>query len=495
MSETQAAVTSVPVTVAKEEKNPLLPTLERMRAAFIEHGSPSYAERRQHLDALGKAIAKYQDELVEAVMADFGHRSKHETFVAEVLGALAELRSTKANLKKWMKPKTVPWSMMGGLAKGKIVYQPKGVVGIMSPFNYPVYLIFSPLVDVLAAGNRAMIKPSDLTPRTGEVVKKMMAEFFDPDYVTVITGDVQTSIWFSELPFDHLVYTGGTEVARSVMQAAAKNLTPVTLELGGKSPAIISENYPIQSAVNSILLGKLVNSGQTCIAPDYVMLPESRVEEFVNTITSEIASRYPYLKDNPDITWIINDRHFSRIKGLIEDARKKGANVIQINPKNEDIPEGARVIPPTIITGVNDDMLVMQQEIFGPVIPVMTYKRIEDAIRYINSHPRPLALYYFDNNKKQVDLVINQTISGGACVNETMLHISHEHLPFGGVGTSGIGHYHGFEGFKEFSHQKSTLYQNPRFSPASMIKQPYPEQIRGRNLMDLLKSAVNFLSR
>lgn len=319
-----------------------------------------------------------------------------------------------------------------------------------------------------------MIKPPDLTPAVGEVAKELIANNFDEDHITVITGDVAVAAQFAELPFDHLMFTGGTSIGQKVMLAAARNLTPVTLEMGGKSPVIISRNYPISEAVDRLLMGKCVNSGQTCIAPDYILLPEEKQQEFVDYITASYAKRYPSLVNNQDITWIINDRHHKRVLGLIDDARKKGANVVQVNPKNEQIPDSSRVVPPTIITGVTDDMAVMQQEIFGPVLPIKTYKHISEAIQYVNDRPRPLALYYFDESKEAAEEVLSQTISGGACVNDTMLHIAHENLPFGGIGPSGLGRYHGFDGFVEFSHKKGVLYQNKRFAVSKFVKAPYP---------------------
>ncbi len=460
-------------------QNPLLPLLQAQQKAFLDRGITDAKQRIEALSILGKAIGEYSDELVKAVMADFGHRSPHETVLTEVLANLGEIRLTKGHIKKWMKPKKVASSIQSLPATGYAVYQPKGVVGIMGAWNYPAFLIFSPLIGVLAAGNHAMIKPPDVTPRTSDVIAELIAKHFDPSFITVVTGDVQEAIQFSELPFNHLIYTGNTEVGRKIMMAAAKNLTPVTLEMGGKSPTIIGEDYSIEKAVQRILLGKTVNSGQTCIAPDYVMVPKGKEQEFVDAYSRAITKRYPTVADNQDITWIVNDRHFKRIQALIDDARAKGANVVQINPRNEQIPDGKRVIPHTVITNVNDDMAVMQEEIFGPVLPVRSYGSLPEAMRYVQERPRPLALYYFDANRKRADHVINQTISGGACVNDTMLHIAHPNLPFGGSGPSGLGAYHGFDGFVEFSHKKGVLYQRNWFSPAMFVKGPYPKGALG----------------
>lgn len=470
MSKPQTVLTAVGL----QQDNPYIDILNRQKESFKRRGVSTCEQRKEHLTRLQKAVIQYKDKLVEAAQSDFGHRSPHETLASEVLAVAGEAAAHKGKLKKWMKAQNVPFSLQAAGAQGKIIYQPKGVVGILGAWNYPVAMIFSPLVAVLGAGNHCMIKPPDLTPAVGEVAKELIANNFDEDHITVITGDVAVAAQFAELPFDHLMFTGGTSIGQKVMLAAARNLTPVTLEMGGKSPVIISRNYPISEAVDRLLMGKCVNSGQTCIAPDYILLPEEKQQEFVDYITASYAKRYPSLVNNQDITWIINDRHHKRVLGLIDDARKKGANVVQVNPKNEQIPDSSRVVPPTIITGVTDDMAVMQQEIFGPVLPIKTYKHISEAIQYVNDRPRPLALYYFDESKEAAEEVLSQTISGGACVNDTMLHIAHENLPFGGIGPSGLGRYHGFDGFVEFSHKKGVLYQNKRFAVSKFVKAPYP---------------------
>jgi len=473
----------------ERHNNPYLPLLEKQHKAFLDRGVSSAEQRIDALKKLNKAIGAYADEMVKAVQADFGHRSPHETIVTEVLATMGEIRQTTGKIKKWMKPKTAAMSLAALPGSGKIVYQPKGVVGIMGAWNYPAFLVFSPLVGVLAAGNHAMIKPPDVTPRTSDVVREMIAKYFEEEFITVVTGDVNAAIAFSELPFDHLIYTGNTEVGRKVMMAAARNLTPVTLEMGGKSPTIISDNFPIAKAVPRIMLGKTVNSGQTCIAPDYVMVPRGKQQEFVNEYSKAIAKRYPTVADNEDISWIVNDRHFKRVQALIDDAKAKGATITQINPKNEKIPEGKRVIPHTLITNVTEDMQVMKEEIFGPVLPVMEYGSLDEAMRYVKDRPRPLALYYFDMDKRRANHVISQTISGGATVNDTMLHIAHENMPFGGSGPSGLGGYHGFDGFVEFSHKKGVLYQRTWFSPGNFIRKPYPKLA-----LKILRRAVSLLS-
>ena len=468
------------------QNNPLLPILEVQREAFLQRGIPSVEDRVRALETLGRAVGEYSEKLVAAVQADFGHRSPHETYATEVLGVLAEIKFTKGKIKKWTKPKKPAF---GGLPGGRIVYQPKGVIGIMGAWNYPVMLSLSPLIGVLAAGNHAMLKPSDMTPRTAEVMAELISRNFSEDYVKVITGDVKAAIDFSALPYDHLMYTGNTEIGRQVMIAAAKNLTPVTLELGGKSPTIIADNFPIEEAIARVMMGKSMNAGQTCIAPDYVLINNNRISELVAAFQAAATKRYPSVADNQDITWIVNDRHYQRVNSMIEDAREKGAMVTQVNPRNETIPEGSRVIPLTIITNTTDDMRVMQEEIFGPVLPVKGVESMDEAFRFVKSRPRPLALYYFDSDKKKGEQIMNETIAGGACVNDTVVHLANMNMPFGGTGDSGIGAYHGFDGFCEFSHKKAVQMSSAKFSPTALLGRPYPEVA-----LKFMKKAAKWLS-
>lgn len=457
--------------------NPFLGLLQKQQEALKSRGTPGVKERDDALKTLAQAIGEYKDALIQAIQADFGHRSAHETILTEVIAPLAEIRFTRKKIRSWAKPKRLPlFSVLPGT---RVVYQPKGVVGIMGAWNYPVMLTLSPLIGALAAGNHAMLKPSDLTPRTAETLKEMIAKHFDESCIAVVTGGLEAAVDFSRLPFDHLVYTGNTSIGRQVMQAAAANLTPVTLEMGGKSPAIIAEGYPVDKAVSRILMGKSVNAGQTCIAPDYVILPKSLEELFIEAFVHAATRRYPTLADNPDITWIVNDRHFQRVKALIEDARQKGATVIEVNPRQEEIPEGKRIIPLTLIAGVNDGMRVMQEEIFGPVLPIKTVGFVEEAIEYIKDRPRPLALYYFDADPERVRRVVEGTWSGGMCINDTMLHAGNLEAPFGGTGESGVGAYHGFYGFAEFSHKKTVHFASKRFSPAWLARGPYPKRVYG----------------
>ncbi|MBV1882513.1 MAG: coniferyl aldehyde dehydrogenase [Pseudomonadales bacterium] len=472
---TQSQLTDNPTISPIDTATQLNEILTKQKSAFLKRGFTTYEDRISALSTLQTALGEYKQRIIDAVMSDFGHRSPHETSMTEVLATMGEIATTKKHLKKWMKHQKAPFSLNTATGTGKILYQPKGVVGIMSAWNYPVFLCTGPLVGVIAAGNHAMIKPSDLSQAAGEVLGEMFEKFFDPEYITIVNGDVTASIEFSKLPFNHLVYTGGTEVGRMVMVEAAKNLCPVTLEMGGKSPTLISEDYPIETAVTRIQTGKCMNAGQTCIAPDYVLLPKNKEQEFVAEYMKQADERYPSIVDNQDITWIINDRHYSRVNGLIDDAKEKGAKVHQSNPKNETIPEGTRVIPYTVVTDVTDDMEIMNQEIFGPVLPIVTYTNKDDAINYIRERAHPLALYYFDNDKSEVERVVKNTVSGGVTVNDSVLHAFHENMPFGGIGPSGLGGYHGFDGFREFSHMKGVLYQG-RFSAAKLLKAPYGDR-------------------
>ncbi|HEX2675445.1 MAG TPA: coniferyl aldehyde dehydrogenase, partial [Polyangiales bacterium] len=372
------------------------------------------------------------------------------------------------------KSRHVAMSLKPGSAK--VHYQPLGVVGVISPWNYPMSLALGPLAIAFAAGNRVMIKPSEFTPKTSELMKQLLGEVFPADLVTVITGGPAVGQAFSELPFDHLLYTGSTRVGKFVMAAAAKNLTPVTLELGGKSPTIVHESYPIEKAAERIASGKWFNAGQTCIAPDYLLVPESKRDALVSALQSAVTKFYPSLKDNKDYSAIVNEGHHKRLAGYVTDAVARGAKKVEINPKSEKLEGDTRKIAPTLLLDVNDDMSVMQDEIFGPVLPIVTYRTLDEAVQYVNDRPRPLALYYFDFDSERARSVLERTVSGGAAINETVMHFAVEDLPFGGVGPSGMGAYHGFEGFETFSHKKAVFYQS-RWNGAGMMLPPYGERI------------------
>ena len=363
-------------------------------------------------------------------------------------------------------------------ARARILYQPVGVVGIISPWNYPFQLALMPLLAALAAGNRVMLKPSELTPRTGEFIAELLSGLFPSEKVATVLGGPEIGAAFSQLPFDHLFYTGSTAVGRLVMQAAAQNLTPVTLELGGKSPCILGEDAMLSGAAESVAYGKLLNAGQTCIAPDYVLVPEGQREAFINLLGQAVRKLYPTLKANPDYTTIVNERHYRRLAQYLEEAKAKGARVIELNPAQEELDPAARKLAPTLVVDPADDLAVMRDEIFGPILPIKSYRGLDEAIDYINGRPRPLALYYFGADAAQRDRVLARTISGGASVNETLMHIAVENLPFGGIGASGIGAYHGEIGFQTFSHRKGVFLQS-RINGTWMLRPPFGKLTEG----------------
>lgn len=449
---------------------------EAQRSAFRKH-PPGYKERIDALRQLDRALVKHKDDIVQSISEDFGGRAAEETVALELFPALNELRHAARNLKSWMEPRhaAVPWQFWP--ARARVMYQPLGVAGILAAWNYPLFLSLAPVAGALAAGNHVMLKPSELAPRTAELMRSIIAELFPPDYVTVIVGDAETAAEFARLPFDHLLYTGSERVGRLVMEAASRNLTPVTLELGGKSPALIHPDYPLRTAAERIFAGKLYNAGQTCVAPDYVLLHEESKDEFVAIAQQVIAAMYPRLVDNRDYTRVVNARHYARLLGLVDDARREGAQVIEVNPGGEASNETNRVFVPTLLLNVRDHMAVMQEEIFGPVLPVVLYKKLDDALDYVNARPHPLALYYFDRNGKRVQDVLRRTMAGGVTVNDCMFHVGQPNLPFGGVGASGMGHYHGFDGFETFSKKKGVFLQS-RWTPLSLLRPPYGERAR-----------------
>ena len=403
---------------------------DAQRAAFLRAGAPTLQERRADLKKLSDAIGRNTDRLAAAISADFGNRSRHETELGEVFPAQSAIRHTLHHLAAWMRPKRVSVGLELVPASARILYQPVGVVGIISPWNYPFNLAIVPLVAALSAGNRVMLKPSELTPRTADFLAELLAGLFPSGQVATIVGGPETGQAFAKLPFDHLLYTGSTAVGRLIMQAAAENLTPVTLELGGKSPCILGEDATLPKAVESIVYGKLLNAGQTCIAPDYVLLPERRLEEFVGLATATVQKFYPTLAGNADYTSIINERHYRRIAQYIAEAKAKGVRVVEINPSHDPLPAEARKLPPTLVIEPGDDLAIMHEEIFGPVLPIKTYRALDDAIDFVNRRPRPLALYYFGADPGRRDEVLRKTISGGAAVNTTLFHFVAENLPF-----------------------------------------------------------------
>lgn len=444
----------------------------RQRRASRSDPLPEASRREHDLDALHDLILGNADALASAVSADFGGRSRHETRLLEIFPCLEAIRHARSRVRRWMRPERRPVSLWFQPGRAGVVWQPLGAVGIVVPWNYPIYLSVGPLVSAIAAGNRAMIKMSEFTPATGALLARLISERFEDERVAVFGGDEHVARAFVALPFDHLLFTGSTRTGRSVMAAAAANLTPVTLELGGKSPAIIGGDFPLALACERILFGKLLNAGQTCIAPDYVLLPEERASEFVEHARSFVARCYPTLARNPDYTAIIDERHYRRLRELVADAAAGGATVVEINPAGEALDESGRKIAPTLLTGTTDAMRVMREEIFGPVLPLVGCRDIEQAIAYVNARPRPLALYYFDRDAARIERVVRETVSGGVTINDTMLHIAQDELPFGGAGESGMGQYHGHAGFATFSKQKAVFTQS-RLNALPLFRPPF----------------------
>jgi coniferyl-aldehyde dehydrogenase len=461
-------------------------TLERQRAAFLRDGPPNYQARRAHLKQLLQMILDHRDQIVGAIREDFGGRSDRESLRVEIMPLVFGIRHMLSNLRKWMRPsrRATHWATWPSSAR--VEYVPLGVVGIISPWNYPAELALGPLAAALAAGNRAMIKPSELTPKTSALLSEMIGKTFSDDHVTVTTGGVEVAQAFALLPLDHLLFTGSTSVGRLVMRAASENLVPVTLELGGKSPVLIDRDYTLEHGAGTLLLGKLLNAGQTCIAPDYLLVHESRVESTIETIRQSVARMYPRLADNTDFAPIINERHRQRLIDVLEDAKRKGATAVEINPGDE-APERfaeAGKLPLTLLLDVDDSMTVMQDEIFGPLLPIKTYGELDEAIDYVNTHPRPLAAYVYSDSRTFIDRFGARVVSGALSVNATALHFAQDELPFGGVGHSGIGRYHAREGFMTFCHPKA-VYRQMRPNLVHLVGPPYDVPFKDR-MMKLL---------
>jgi acyl-CoA reductase-like NAD-dependent aldehyde dehydrogenase len=426
--------------------------------------------REDRLDRLKLLLRDNVEEFVAAIDTDFRHRSAHETRLLEMFPALDAVRHARRHVGTWMRPQRRRASIWFRPGRAEVIFQPLGVVGIIVPWNYPLLLAVSPLAAALAAGNRAMIKMSEYTPRTGWLLATLVSREFDESEVAVVLGGADIGAAFAKLPFDHLLFTGSTAVGHHIMHAAADNLTPVTLELGGKSPVIVGPDYTLAKAAERIMVGKLMNAGQTCIAPDYVLLPDGKEGAFLAAAREVVARLYPELASTPDYSAIIDDRHFQRLRGCLDDAASQGARLEPLSLASPD--PATRRLPPVALLGVRDSMRIMREEIFGPLLPIVPYRSLADAITYVNARPRPLALYVFDNDRKNVDAVLNGTVAGGVTVNDTILHIAHEDLPFGGVGPSGMGHYHGYDGFKAFSKQKGVFRQSA-VNAMSLFNPPY----------------------
>ena len=463
-------------------RDDMLNILERQREAYLAEGSVAVPVRIDRLERAVGLLQTHQQRLVDAMTADFGHRSEHQSLFTDVAASIGPLRHAQKHLSRWMKPEKrkvgpFPLNLLG--AKARVEYQPLGVVGVISPWNFPVNLTFTPLAGILGAGNRCMIKPSEYTPATSEVMAEIFAAAFDPAEIAVITGGPRVGGDFSGLAFDHLLFTGATSIAKHVMRAASENLVPVTLELGGKSPVVVGRSADIQKTTDAIMMGKMMNAGQICLAPDYVFVPEEAMDEFVESSEKSIARMYPTLLDNPDYTSVINQRHYERLNGYIDEARDKGAKVIEVNPANEDFGQQPHhKIPPTLVIDPDDSLQLMQDEIFGPVLPVKGYSRVDETIDFINHNPRPLGLYYFGQDQQEQQRVLSRTTSGGVTVNDVVMHVAQEDLPFGGVGPSGMGAYHGHDGFKTFSHAKAIFTQSKlNVAELAGLRPPYGEKM------------------
>ncbi len=456
--------------------------LDRQRQAYLAEGVVSTATRKDRIERAIKVLKDNETRFVEAMSADFGHRSEHQSLFTDIASCIGPLRHAQANIDKWRKPEKrkvgpFPLNLLG--AKARVEYQPLGVVGVISPWNFPVNLTFTPLAGILGAGNRCMIKPSEYTPETSAAMAEAISAEFSEEEIAVFTGGPQTGADFSGLPFDHLLFTGATSIAKHVMRAASENLVPVTLELGGKSPVVIGRSADMDKTADAIMAGKMMNAGQICLAPDYVFVPTERMRDFVESSKRAVAKMFPTLLDNPDYTSVVNERHFERINNYLAEAREKGAEVVEINPANEDFRQQPNhKIPPTLVIDPGEDTAIMQEEIFGPVMPVKPYDQVDDSISYINDHDRPLGLYYFGTDDNEEERVLSHTTSGGVTVNDVIMHISQEDLPFGGVGPSGMGSYHGFDGFKTFSHAKA-VFKQTKVNVAEMagLRPPYGEKL------------------
>jgi coniferyl-aldehyde dehydrogenase len=450
--------------------NDLQQTLLLLRNAQVKDPNPAWSVRAARLRKLETLLREQRDAFAAAISEDFGCRPKEETDLLELFPSLSGLRHALRHGRRWMKPRKGLADLVFLPASTTLMPQPKGVVGIIVPWNYPLYLAVGPMIDALAAGNRVMVKMSEFTPRFSTLFAQKVASYFQPDEISVITGDADVAQAFSALPFDHLLFTGSTAVGHHVMRAASQHLTPVTLELGGKSPAIIGPGARFEHAVERILYGKMVNAGQTCIAPDYVFVPRERMGEFVDAAKRAVTRLYPDIATRGQYASVATDRHYERLARLRDEAVAAGAKAQSLAGTAGDA--SRRFLPPTLITDVNDGMTVMKEEIFGPLLPVLPYDSVDEVIAYISSHAHPLALYLFDDQRATIDRVLSRTQAGGVTVNDTLYHIAQHGLPFGGVGKSGMGGYHGEAGFRTFSHMKP-VFRQARFNGVGMLNPPY----------------------
>jgi coniferyl-aldehyde dehydrogenase len=450
--------------------------LARMKQAQGRRGTTAYEKRILSLAQLERAVVDRKSSIAAALSRDFGNRSSHET-MAEVFTLVSAIRFTKEHLREWMEPqdRELGWAFFP--SRAEVIAQPVGVVGIISPWNYPLLLTLSPLVAALAAGNRAMLKPSELVPETVAVLRDLVAQVCSDEEVCVISGGPEVGEAFSRLAFDHLVFTGSARVGKLVMRAASENLVPVTLELGGKSPAIVGPESSLRRAAFRIMAGKLFNGGQTCVAPDYALVPLATRDAFVEGCKAAVRQMYPTIAKNADYTSIISARHMDRLRALLDDAAKLGARILDLKPPAESL-EGTRKLAPTLVVDATEEMRVLREEIFGPVLPIVTYRDVNEAIAYVNERPRPLALYYLGRKPGVIGRILSETVSGAVTLNETMLHAAQADLPFGGIGHSGMGNCHGRQGFHTFSKMKPVYWQS-RIGATGLLRPPYGKTADG----------------
>ncbi len=442
----------------------------QQKSYFRANSNTDLQTRQNNLARLKELLVRYQDQIIDALSEDYGQRAKYDSLIADITPSLHLIDYNRKNLKKWMKPSRRGAGLMLQPAKVSVHYQPLGVVGIIVPWNFPITLSIGPLATALAAGNVAMMNMSEFTPATNRVLKKMLSEGFSEDQVAIIEGEADVAAQFSALPFDHIMFTGSTTVGKHVMRAASANLTPVTLELGGKSPTVIAPDIDVMDAVERILFSKSLNAGQICVAPDYILIQKAKVDEFVEAYKSYFKKLYPAGLESKELTSVINQRQYARLKGVIDDAKQKGATVHTVSEQAQD--DVNHRMTPHLLTDVNDDMIALQDELFGPVLPIVPYDSLDEAIEYINDRPRPLALYIMSHESETQNAILNRTHSGGVCINDSLVHVAADDAPFGGIGPSGMGHYHGIEGFKTFSHAKTVLSRG-KINYTKLLHPPY----------------------
>ena len=467
---TSAAAKSQSIITSVEQ---LQTQFSRLHALSRSHPINDWATRERQLDNLEALLSDNRENLAHAISADFGHRSESETQFAELFPSFTGISHAKKYGKSWMKTRRASISAMYRPAHNEIQPQPLGVVGIMVPWNYPLYLAVGPMIDALAAGNRVMVKMSEAAPKFAETFAKVVAHYFSSDMVCVVIGEVDIAEAFSKLPFDHLLYTGSTAVGKKVMAAAAENLTPVTLELGGKSPVIVTSDVNLESVVNRIMMGKTLNAGQTCIAPDYVLIQREYHQHFISLAIEWIQKHYPNIENNEDYSYMINAGQFNRVQGYLDELPADSVH----NLTGVDANPETRLMPPVIVSEPAATSKLMQNEIFAPILPLIHYETLDAAIQFVNKRPSPLALYVFGNNDREIEQVRMQTVSGGVCVNEVILHVAQHDLPFGGVGDSGIGAYHGKAGFERLSHMKPVFVQ-AKLNGMNLLLPPYGDLFR-----------------